>query len=63
MNRDQVIKLMTDAVEEYNILNAIWYSKMSEEDAKKNAEQSRNQVQYINAALYDLLVEEGVIVE
>ena len=63
MNRDQVIKLMTDAVEEYNILNAIWYSKMSEEDAKRNAEQSRNQVQYINAALYDLLVEEGVIVE
>lgn len=63
MNRDEVIKLMTDAVEEYNILNAIWHSKMSEEEAKRNAEQSRNQVQYINAALYDLLVEEGVIVE
>jgi hypothetical protein len=63
MTRDQVIKLMTDSIEEYNIHKAVWFSKMSEEDAKKNAEQSRAEITFINSALYDLLVEEGIIVE
>ncbi len=63
MTRDQVIKLMTDSIEEYNIHRAVWHSKMSEEDARKNAEQTRAEINFINSALYDLLVEEGIIVE
>lgn len=61
MYRDEVVKLMTDAIDNFNRLQGQMNS-IPEEQIEEYIKQGRQQMEFVNGMLYDLLVDNGVIV-
>ena len=60
MYRDEVIKLMTDTIDNFNRYQG-QMNNISEEQIEEYIKQGREQMEFVNGMLYDLLVENGVI--
>lgn len=60
--RHEVIKMMSDMIEEMNKQIAK-QQNMPESEIEKVIGQSRPQLDYVNGMLYDMLVQNGVIVK
>jgi len=60
MYRDEVIKLMTDTIDNFNRFQG-QMNNISEEQIEEYIKQGREQMEFVNGMLYDLLVENGII--
>lgn len=60
MYRDEVIKLMTDTIDNFNRYQG-QMNNIQEDQIEEYIKQGRQQMEFVNGMLYDLLVENGVI--
>lgn len=60
MNREETVKLMCDTIDEFNRYNAA-QSNFSAEQIEEYIASSREQMEFVNGLLYDVLREHGVI--
>lgn len=60
MYRDEVIKLMTDTIDNFNRYQG-QMNNINEAEIEEYIKQGRGQMEFVNGMLYDLLVENGVI--
>lgn len=60
MYRDEVIKLMTDTIDNFNRFQG-QMNNINEAEIEEYIKQGREQMEFVNGMLYDLLVENGVI--
>jgi hypothetical protein len=60
MLRDEVVQLMTDAIDNMNRQMAIQQNAPSDQ-VEQALSQQRPQLMYVNGMLYDLLLENGII--
>jgi hypothetical protein len=60
MYRDEVVKLMTDTIDNFNRMQG-QMNNISEEQIEEYIKQGREQMEFVNGMLYDLLAENGVI--
>ena len=60
MYRDEVIKLMTDSIDNFNRLQG-QMNNINEAEIEEYIKQGRQQMEFVNGMLYDLLVDNGVI--
>jgi hypothetical protein len=60
MLRDEVVQLMTEAIDNMNRQMAIQQNAPSDQ-VEQALSQQRPQLMYVNGMLYDLLVEHGLI--
>ena len=62
MNREEVVRLMCNTVDEFNRYNAA-QNNFSSEQIEEFILAGREQMEFVNGMLYDVLRENGVIVE
>lgn len=60
MYRDEVIKLMTDTIDNFNRYQG-QMNNINEAEIEEYIKQGREQMEFVNGMLYDLLVENGII--
>lgn len=60
MYRDEVVKLMTDTIDNFNRYQG-QMNNIQEDQIEEYIKQGREQMEFVNGMLYDLLVENGVI--
>lgn len=60
MYRDEVIKLMTDTIDNFNRYQG-QMNNINEAEIEEYIKQGREQMEFVNGMLYDLLKENGVI--
>lgn len=60
--RHEVIKMMSDYIEQMNIQIAK-QQNISDNEIEKVIGQARPQLDYVNGMLYDMLVQNGVIIK
>lgn len=60
MYRDEVVKLMTDTIDNFNRYQG-QMNNINEAEIEEYIKQGREQMEFVNGMLYDLLKENGVI--
>ena len=60
MYRDEVVKIMCDAIDNLNRFGSL-QSGISPEQVEEFISQGRTQLEYVNGMLYDLLKDHGII--
>ena len=60
MFRDEVVKLMTDTIDNFNRYQG-QMNNIQEDQIEEYIKQGREQMEFVNGMLYDLLAENGVI--
>jgi transcriptional/translational regulatory protein YebC/TACO1 len=60
MYRDEAVKLMSDTIDEFNRYQAVQNSVPSDQ-IEEYIKQGRQQMDFINGMLYDVLKQNGVI--
>lgn len=60
MYRDEAVKLMTDTIDEYNRYQAV-QNNVPSEQIEEYIEKSKEQLDFVNGMLYDVLKNNGVI--
>jgi hypothetical protein len=61
MYRDEAVKLMTDTIDEFNRYQAL-QNNMSSDQIEEYIKQNRDQLEFVNGMLYDVLKSNGVII-
>jgi hypothetical protein len=61
MYRDEAVKLMTDTINEFNRYQAS-QNGVAQEQIEEFITQSKEQLDFVNGMLYDILKENGAIV-
>ena len=62
MNREETVKLMCNTIDEFNRYNAA-QNNFSSEQIEEFILAGREQMEFVNGLLYDVLREHGVIAE
>jgi hypothetical protein len=60
MYRDEAVKLMTDTIDNFNRYQG-QVNGVSPEQIEEYIKQGREQMEFVNGMLYDVLMENGVI--
>ena len=60
MYRDEVVKLMTDTIDNFNRYQG-QMNNIQEDQIEEYIKQGREQMEFVNGMLYDLLIENGII--
>lgn len=61
MYRDEVVKLMTDTIDEFNRYQAA-QNNIPSDQIEEYIVQAREQLEFVNGMLYDVLKNNGVII-
>jgi hypothetical protein len=61
MYRDEVVKLMTDTIDEFNRYQAV-QNNIPSDQIEEYIVQAREQLEFVNGMLYDVLKNNGVII-
>lgn len=60
MYRDEAVKLMTDTIDEFNRYQAV-QNNIPSDQIEEYIKAGRQQMEFVNGMLYDVLKENGVI--
>lgn len=60
MYKDEVVKIMTDAIDNFNRYQG-QMNNIPEDQIEQFIKQGREQMEFVNGMLYDLLIDNGVI--